>query len=313
VQIRIEKGLPMVSRRQFLWRSATAAAAAMAFSRSAPLLFADPLGWPIGFQAYDVRFLLMTDWDKGWDEIKAIGFRAVDLVSFKGYGYEKSPLADMPAKQIRDKFDSIGMQCDNCQFYFSELHDQFDTKMEFAHTMRLKYVICAPSPDHAKTADDWKWQADKLNLLGEKIEKAGFHLGYHNHEIEFLEVDGQVPYDILMKQTDPHLVKFQIDVGNLTFGGGDAIAYLKRYKDRYFSMHAKDYLPGKSSVPVGKGKLNWPEIFEVVKTTKIESYFAEVAAYAIGSLHGMPMTAWPTDSVDQLRESYLYLHNLKVK
>jgi sugar phosphate isomerase/epimerase len=302
----------MISRRDFLWRSAAAAATATWLTRMATPASADPLGLPIGFQGYDARFLLIENWDRGWDEMRKIGFQSVDLVSFKGYGYEKSPLANMPAKQIREKLDAVGMACENCQFYFSELHDEFDAKMEFSHTMKLKYVIGAPSPDHVKTIDDWKWQADQFNLLGEKVKKAGFQFGYHNHEIEFLDIDGVAPYDVLMAHCDPALVMFQIDVGNLTFAGKNAIAYLKKYSNRYFSMHAKDYLPGKSSVPVGKGTLNWREIFTIAKGTGIKNYFAEVAAYAIGSLHGMPMTAWPTDSIEQLRESYAYLHNLKV-
>ncbi len=302
----------MTSRRQFLQTSFAAATAGFLLTKGVSLGHADPFGWPIGFQAYDVRFLLMKDWDAGWDEIRKMGFRSADMVSFKGYGYEKSPLADFPAKKIREKMDAVGIECENCQFYYSELHDAFDEKMDFSHALRLKYVICAPSPDHVKTIDDWKWQADQLNTLGERVKKAGFQLGYHNHEIEFIDIDKEVPYDILMSNCDPALVKFQIDVGNLTFAGKDAISYLKRYSDRYFSMHAKDYLPGKSSVPVGQGILDWPAIFKVVKTTPIVNYFAEVAAYAIGSLHGMPMTAWPTDSIDQLRQSYTYLHNLKV-
>jgi sugar phosphate isomerase/epimerase len=301
----------MISRREFLWDTMTAAVAAAWFAGSALPAKADPFGWPIGFQGYDARFLLIDNWDDGWEEMRKIGFQSVDLVSFKGYGYEHSPLAKFPAKQIREKLDSVGMFCENCQFYYPELHDEFDAKMEFSHTMRLKYVICAPSPDHMKTIDDWKWQADQFNILGEKVKKAGFQFGYHNHEVEFIDIDGQTPYDVLMSHSDPDLVKFQIDVGNLTFGGKDALTYLKRYPQRYFSMHAKDYLPGKSSVPVGQGILKWPEIFAEVKKTTIKNYFAEVAAYAIGSLHGMPMTAWPTDSIDQLRQSYAYLHQLK--
>jgi sugar phosphate isomerase/epimerase len=302
----------MISRREFLGRSAATLAAAAWFTRTAEFASADPLGLPIGFQGYDARFLLIENWDHGWEEMRKIGFQSVDLVSFKGYGYEHSSLANMPARQIREKLDSVGMQCENCQFYYSELHDEFDAKMEFSHTMKLKYVISAPSPERVKTIDDWKWQADQLNSLGERVKKAGFQLGYHNHEIEFMDIDGVAPYDTLMSRCDPKLVMFQIDVGNLTFAGKSAIAYLKKYSGRYFSMHAKDYLPGKSSVPVGKGTLNWPQIFKIVKGTGIKNYFAEVAAYAIGSLHGMAMTAWPTDSIEQLRESYAYLHSLKV-
>ncbi len=163
-----------------------------------------------------------------------------------------------------------------------------------------------------KTIDDWKWQADQLNALGEKVRAAGFQLGYHNHDREFIAIDNVIPYDVLMAQTDAKLVKFQIDVGNLTFAGADALAYLQRYPTRYFSMHAKDYLPGKTSVPVGQGILDWKKIFKAARQTPIENYFAEVAAYGSGTLRGVPANAWPTDSIDQLRQSYAYLHHLRV-
>jgi sugar phosphate isomerase/epimerase len=273
---------------------------------------ANPLGMPIGFQGYDARFLLIKDWDHGWQQMRDIGFQSVDLVSFKGYGYEHSPLADLSAKQIHEKLTSINMLCENCQFYFAELHQAFDEKMAFAHELKLKNVICAPDSTRMKTVDDWKWQADQLNELGEKIQAAGFQLGYHNHDQEFMAIDNTIPYDVLMARTDPKLVRFQIDVGNLTFAGADALAYLHKYPTRYFSMHAKDYLPGKTSVPVGQGILNWKEIFKAVKQTPIENYFAEVAAYGAGTLHGVPANAWPTDSIDQLRQSYIYLHQLRV-
>jgi sugar phosphate isomerase/epimerase len=289
----------------------TAAGLAVA-GPSAWTAFANPLGMPIGFQGYDARFLLTKDWDGGWAEMRGIGFQSVDLVSFKGYGYEKSPLADMPAKQIRQKLQSIGMLAENCQYYFAELHQSFEEKMAFSHELGLKNIICAPDTTRMKTTDDWKWQASQLNELGVKVKQAGFRLGYHNHDQEFLPIDGVIPYDLLMEGTDPKLVSFQIDVGNLTFAGANALQYLHKYPTRYFSMHAKDYLPGKTSVPVGQGILNWKEIFTAAKKTPIENYFAEVAAYGGGSLHGIPANAWPTDSIDQLRQSYIYLHGLQV-
>jgi sugar phosphate isomerase/epimerase len=299
----------MRSRRDFL--QMTAAAGAGAFL-AAPFAEADPLGMPIGFQGYDARFVLIKDWDQGWATMRGMGFTAVDLVSFKGYGYEKSPLADVPAQQIRKKLDAIGMRCDNCQFYYAELHGAFEEKVAFSRELRIRNIICAPESSRMKTAEDWKWQAQQLNELGVKVKKAGFRLGYHNHDQEFLPVDGTVPYDILMQETDPALVSFQIDVGNLTFAGADALAYLRKYPKRYFSMHAKDYRPGKTSVPVGMGVLPWKQIFQAAQHTPIENYYAEVAAYGAGTLHGVPANAWPTDSIDQLRQSYVFLHGLRV-
>ncbi len=283
----------MPNRRQFL-ESLAAVAALTAMPNQ---LSANPLGMPIGFQGYDARFLLIKNWTEGWQEMRNMGYRSVDLVSFKGYGYENSPLANLSAKEIRRELDNIGMLCENCQFYYGELHDHFEEKMAFAREMGLKNVICAPEPTRTKTIDDWKWQADQLNGLGEKTRQAGFQLGYHNHDIEFIPMDRVIPYDILMDQTEPALVKFQIDVGNLTFAGADALAFLQKYPTRYFSMHAKDFLPGKTSVPVGQGILNWKKIFKAVRKTSIENYFAEVAAYGAGTLHGVPANAWPTDSI----------------
>jgi sugar phosphate isomerase/epimerase len=294
-------------------RQLSATAVAGVLSREATLsAYADPLGMPIGFQGYDVRFLLMKDWDGGWLQMRQMGYQSVDLVSFKGYGYEKSPLANFSAKKIRQKLDSVGILCENCQFYYAELHESFEEKIAFSHELRLKNIVCAPEPNRMKTVDDWKWQADELNVLGEKIHKASFQLGYHNHDQEFLAIDGVIPYDVLMSRTDPKLVKFQIDVGNLTFAGADALVYLHKYPTRYFSMHAKDYLPGRTSVPVGQGVLDWKKIFIAAQQTPIENYFAEVAAYGVGTLHGVAANAWPTDSIDQLRQSYVYLHGLKI-
>jgi sugar phosphate isomerase/epimerase len=302
----------VVTRREFLRSIGKGAAGAVLGCQTAVHANANALGMPIGFQGYDARFLLIKNWTEGWHEMRNMGYQSVDLVSFKGYGYENSPLANLSAKEIRKELDTIGMLCENCQFYYAELHNHFEEKMAFAHEMGLKNVICAPEPTRLKTIDDWKWQADQLNGLGEKTRQAGFQLGYHNHDMEFMAIDGVIPYDVLMDRTEPALVKFQIDVGNLTFAGADALAYLHKYSTRYFSMHAKDFLPGKTSVPVGQGILNWKNIFEAVRKTPIENYFAEVAAYGVGTLHGVPANAWPTDSIDQLRQSYIYLHNLRV-
>ena len=303
--------MPITSRREFLSRTRRVAIACAGIASSKGVIEAEPLGQPVGFQGYDARFLLMKDWNGGWKQLRDMGFESVDLVSFKGYGYEISALGNLSAKEIRATLDSVGMLYQNCQFYYTELHDSFDEKMAFAHDLGLKNIICAPASGRTKTVEDWKWQGDQLNELGEKVRRAGFQLGYHNHDIEFMAIDGVVPYDVLMAQTDPKVVKFQIDVGNLTFAGADAVAYLEKYSDRYFSMHAKDYLPGRTSVPVGKGILDWKKIFTLAKRARIQNYFAEVAAYGVGTLHGVSASAWPTDSIEQLRESCVFLHNLK--
>jgi sugar phosphate isomerase/epimerase len=301
-----------VSRRQFLGRTGIALTGTAFLSSGTWRLNANPLNMPIGFQAYDARKALIKDFDGTWRTLAGYGFQTVDLVSFAGYGYENSPLSNMSAKQILRSMNAAGISCENCQFEYDELHDTYEKKISFSHELGLKNIVCAPAMGRTKTADDWKWQAGQLNTLGEKMKRDGFQLGYHNHEIEFVEVDGAMPYEILMQETDPKLVKFQIDVGNLTFAGQNALAWLTRYPNRYFSMHAKDFSPGKMSVPVGQGIINWKKVFEAAKAAHIENYFAECSSYGARTLQGTPAAAWPSDIMDQLRLSCVFLHNLKV-
>jgi sugar phosphate isomerase/epimerase len=307
-----ETTMHAVSRRQFLSRTGITLTGASYLSSEAQRLNANPLNKPIGFQAYDARKALIQDFDGAWRTLAGYGFQTADLVSFEGYGYENSPLSKMSGKQILRSMNAAGISCENCQFEYDELHDTYEKKVRFSHELGLKNIICAPAMGRTKTAGDWKWQAGHLNALGENLKHDGFQLGYHNHEIEFIAVDGEMPYEILMRETDPKLVKFQIDVGNLTFAGQDALTWLTRYPNRYFSMHAKDFAPGKMSVPVGQGIIDWKKVFEAAKAARIENYFAECSSYGARTLQGTPAAAWPSDIMDQLRLSCIFLQNLKV-
>ena len=286
-----------VTRREFLALTGVAAAV----GGRAPV-FANPLGLPFGYQAWEVAPDMRKDWDGTLKTMKDFGYSYIDL-------NQVPPYTDKTAADLKASFTSHGFTFTNALWSYQAFSMQFDQTIADSQTLGLETIVCSPRP-RLRTSDDWKSMADELNKYGERMKGSGLQLGYHNHEIEFVDIDGQVPYDVLMAGCDKDLVRFQIDVGNLTFAGKDAITYLKKYPERYFSMHAKDYLPGKASVPVGQGVLKWPEIFRIVKTTKIENYFAEVAAYAAGSLQ--KLTPWPTDSTDQLRQSYEYLHKLTV-
>src|SRR5947209_2208014 len=177
------------SRRQFLRETAMTTGAACLGSAAADLR-ANPLDMPIGFQAYDARRVLRKDYAAGWRQLAGYGFRTVDLVSFAGYGYENSPLSRMTAKEILGPMNAAGITAENCQYEYAELHDTYDEKVKLSHELGLKNIVCAPAPEHMKTADDWKWQAGQLNQLGEKLKRDGFLLGSHNHEVEFIPVDG---------------------------------------------------------------------------------------------------------------------------
>ena len=276
-----------MTRREFL---ATAGAAAVA-ARGADLR-ANPLGLPFGFQAWEIAPDMRKDWDGTLKAMKDYGYSYIDL-------NQVPPFTDKPAAELKASFASHGFTFTNALWSYQAFANRFDQTVADSLTLGLQTIVCSPRP-RLRTSDDWKSMADELNKYGERTRAVGIQLGYHNHEIEFVTTpEGDVPWDLLVKTTDPALVKFLLDVGNCAFGGGDPYVYLDRYKARYYGVHIKDLKSGKAAVPVGSGDLDWKRIFTLVKSANIRNIVAEVGAYGASTLQGQPL-APPDYSVMEL-------------
>jgi len=267
------------------------AGAAAAAARSTGAL-ANPLGLPFGFQAWEIAPDMRKDWDGTLKAMKAFGYSYIDL-------NQVSPFIDRPAADLKASFASHGFTFTNALWSYQAFANRFAETVADSLTLGLKTIVCSPRP-RLRTTDDWKSMADELNQYGERSKAAGLQLGYHNHEIEFVRTpQGDVPWDILVRSTDPALVTFLLDVGNCAFGGGDPYDYLARYPARYYGVHVKDLKPGKAAVPVGAGDLDWTRIFTLVKAANIRNIVAEVGAYGASTLQGQPL-APPDYSVLEL-------------
>lgn len=263
---------------------------------------------PLGFQCYEIFPDLTQDWEGTWKKMASFGYRFVDLLQF--FEPIAGPLAKRTPQDVRQALDANGLYCTNCHFSLDSLTVGLAETVKTAHLLGLKSVVTFPSP-RKQTIEDWKWMADQLNSIGENVRRDGLFVGYHNHEIEFRQIDGEIPFDVLMAYTDPSLVRFQIDVGNMTYAGQDAIAYLKKYSDRYFSLHAKDFAPGKTSVPVGQGILDWNQIFALAKAAGIDNYVAEVSAYTANAQEAdSSLEPSPFDVLESFRQSSVFLREL---
>ena len=276
-------------RRKFLMLTGTAAAAA---ALQQVRTSGSPLGLPFGYQAWELAPDMMKDWDGTLKAMKGYGYSYIDL-------NQVSPYTDRSAADLKASFTSHGFTFSNSLWSYQAFANQFDKTVADSLTLGLSTIVCSPKP-RLRTSDDWKAFADELNKYGERTKAAKLQLGYHNHEIEFVKTpQGDAPWDILMKSTDPALVRFQLDVGNCTFGGGNAYETLAKYPTRYYGVHVKDLKPGKAAVPVGSGDLDWKRIFTLVKAANIRNIVAEVGAYAVSTLQGPPL-APPDYSVLEL-------------
>lgn len=292
----------MLHRRQFLGGLGLAASGLLP---SGPARAKVPKRLPLGFQAFEIVPDLKTDWAGTLKAMKAMGYGLIDMVAMNPYTLRTG-------KQLRAEFNGFGLGCNVCHFNYNAWNDALGQTLDYANALGVRHVICGPKRQ-ATTSDDWKGMAADLNRFGAAARRAGLTIAYHNHEIEFVRTpQGDIPWDLLMAHTDPGLVRFQIDVGNLSFGGADAVTYLQKYLARYFSIHVKDLVPGKAAVPVGAGILDWPRIFELVRQSRIESCIAEVGAYGVRSLDGVALEKAELTIMESYRQSARWLMDHRV-
>src|SRR5204863_145165 len=141
-----------------------------------------------------------------------------------------------------------------------------------------RYLVLAWIPaEERHTLDDYKRWAERLNRAGTEAKAAGLQFAYHNHDFEFAPLEGKLPYDVLLAETDPKLVQLEVDLYWITKGGQDPLAYFARWPGRFPMVHVKDSAgpPDHRIVEVGAGKIDFKKIFAQSDQAGIKYYFVE--------------------------------------
>src|SRR3954470_4026964 len=245
----------MSTRRSFL-KTASAAAAASVSMIQPHIANAKSMAIPIGLQLYTVGKEMDADPFGTLKRVAAIGYRAVEL----------SPMGKVPVPDLKKGLDDLGLKNPAGHYMLRDLMTKLDQNVDAAKQLGQEYmVVTVPwvaDPSRFKsdptggemahflailqglTLDDWKWNAEQFNKLGEQVKKAGLKLGYHNHNFEFQSYGSTTGYDEFIRLTDPDLVKLELDCGWMTVAGRDPVAYLTKYPDRYRLLHIKDFHKG---------------------------------------------------------------------
>jgi sugar phosphate isomerase/epimerase len=270
-----------INRRNFIGQTAMGLGAAWALSQIPSSLNARELSklikQPIGFQTFPLRDVIGKDFAGTLKMMAGQGYQLVEMCSPSGYvesGF--GPLVSMKTADMRKIITDAGLSCPSCHFGFGELSEKLDDRIEFAQQLGLTQMVCSTFwlPANS-TLKDYLNAADKLNKIAEKIKKAGMQTGFHNHEMEFAKLDGELIYDALMRQFDPELVKmqFQTEVINL---GYKASTYFTKYPGRFISSHLSDWTADKKQVPIGQGVIDWKEFFATAQTGGVKNFFVEM-------------------------------------
>ena len=185
----------------------------------------------------------------------------------------------MSNTEFKKYMDDLGM---NFLATHCNIDKDFEKKAAEAAEIGMKYLIC-PSRGGRKTVDDFKKVAEDFNAKGEICRKNGIRFAYHNHEYGFKEIDGQFPQDIMMKNTDPALVDYEMDIYWVITGGQDPIAWLIKYPNRFRLGHVKDRIKGATergaSCVLGTGSIDYPKLIKDAKAAGMEYFIVEQERY----------------------------------
>jgi sugar phosphate isomerase/epimerase len=267
-----------LNRRQFVGQASIGLSGAFALSQLPGLVTASGFNnIPLGFQSWSVRDMLAKDFASTLKTMADLGYKLVEMCSPKGYADSGfGSLVNVKTSDMRKTISDAGLNCPSCHFGLSELANDLEDRIQFAHDLGLTQMVCS-SFGLPKTASlkDFQDSADKLNKAAEKIAAAGMQAGFHNHDFEFATIDGQLVYDALMSRLDPGLVKmqFQTSVINL---GYKASTYFKKYPGRFISSHLSDWTADKKEVPIGQGVIDWKDFFAAAQTGGVKNFFVEM-------------------------------------
>jgi sugar phosphate isomerase/epimerase len=256
---------------------------------------------PIGLQLYTVGAAARKDLQGTLSRVAAAGYQTIELAGL----YGNSPQAMRKAADDTGlKYTSIHIQprSSNGEPGFDQPPEVLAASMQvlgLADVVLPMFLMPAhlPKPDAKSggygsyldqvgpqiTADDWKATADFLNTKGAALQKVGLRLSYHNHNVEFRPIGDSCGLEILLANTDPNIVHFEMDVGWVAAGGADPIKILEHRQGRFKMMHVKDlmattktnYAMQQDPAEVGNGMLPWRKILDVAYTTGVRKFFVE--------------------------------------
>jgi sugar phosphate isomerase/epimerase len=244
----------------------------------------------IGVQLYSVRDRMEKDFTGTLEGVAKIGFKEVE---FAGY-FNHSP------QDVRSLLDRLGLRAPSSHIGLDLLQKDFKGQVTAAKVIGHEYITVPAlmQPLMGKvTPDFWGKTATEFNRIARDLKSEGIGFAYHNHNFVFEKLpDGKTGYDVLLTETDPALVQFELDLLWATVAGQDPVAMFKRNPGRYVMWHVKDVKGvdearrigasegsviqklqgiGPKLAAVGTGDIDFRRIFAAAGTSGMRHFFVE--------------------------------------
>ncbi len=187
----------------------------------------------VGIQLFSLRYDMKEDMDATLAKVKEAGY---DYVEFAGY-FGKS------AEEVKALLDKHGLTCISVhQTHDVFLGEEAQANVDFLKTIGAKYC-CIPWMPVQKmaTKDGFAQLCEEAKKVGKLLKDNGIQLGYHNHDFEFLELEGEFIFDKLYSTVPQDLLTTEIDTCWVKYAGQDPAEYIRKYTGRVSIVHLKDF------------------------------------------------------------------------
>jgi len=229
-----------------------------------------------GIQLWTLRDIIGEDPKGVLKALSEFGYKQIE--SYEG---DQGIFWGMSPQEYKTYLQELGMDAVSSH---CNIDEDFESKAQQAGEIGMQYLIC-PWVGPQESMDDFKRIADQFNDYGDICKKYGLRFAYHNHAYSFQELEGQLPQDYMMENTDPATVDYEMDIYWVVTGGADPMDYLKRYPGRFKLSHVKDRLKDapaderQASCVLGKGQIDYPPILTLAKEQGMEYFLVEQERY----------------------------------
>ncbi len=272
-----------MKRRSFI--KTMAAASSMSLISPAKLLAASKKKMLVGIQLYTIRDLVSADFQGTLEKLAAIGYNSIEAAGYsdgKFYGFKptayKKRLEDLGMKPLSSH---TGLTPDNVE----EVAE---------HTLEagMSYLVLPWIAKERRSLDGYKKLAEDLNIMGERCNNAGLRFAYHNHDFEFFETEGVIPYNLLLDETQASLVTMQLDLYWIVYAGFDPVTYFATHPGRFELWHVKDLAKGeeKVSTEIGSGIVDFKTLFSKKKQAGFKHYFLEQEHFSMDPMKSLEIS-----------------------
>ena len=274
----------MFSRREFMGGTAAALGLAACGDTGSAVKLGQRKISKVGIQTYTLREIFEPDPKGTLEMIKAAGYDYVEL--------NERNFVSRGAQELKDMLDEVGLPSPATHMNYDASFQSKDEVIKVGNTLGLKYIVVPYMPDDRRSLEDWKEHAKNFNESGKAFADAGMRFAYHNHQFEFDDLGGgTTAMDILLAETDPAYVDFELDIYWTELGKANIKDLFERAPGRFKLCHLKDMIgdPWTAEkngagyetitkdfmVNVGEGDIDFESIFAMNDLSGMEYFIAE--------------------------------------